>query len=403
MQRREFLQSGLLLGTAGLLPGVELAANGQLKESAPVDMDALIDKVVDEDIIVFDELDEKWQPNEYERDYIRRIAEIPKLTRQEEFTLSKQIRGNSRKFRAKVLGCDYFLQYAVQTLKLGHYRALPDLEPEFLSPAEPEISLNSLFPKQLRTLERIIRRNRQDYRCATRKSYSPEERKAAWSRLGRRRRRAVRIIDEIGFSVHSHPVTGCQEMPLSTCWVETMIPTLEAFSNRADELQCQIREHKLAGSPKDERRLLEEEFKSILQLTQETPTSLRNRVKAAKELTTKYLETKKELVAGNLWLVISIAKNYRNRGLTLLDLIQEGRAGLMWAGDKFVYRRGFNFRTYAKWWIRHAISRALSYRGYHSCFRRISIHEVESIMAKIREARFCSTSQELLDYADYLD
>ena len=94
----------------------------------------------------------------------------------------------------------------------------------------------------------------------------------------------------------------------------------------------------------------------------------------------KYDNIKRDLSSGNLRLVVSIAKKYRNRGMSFLDLIQEGNTGLMRAVDKYEYRRGFKFSTYATWWIRQAITRAIADQGRTI---RIPVHMID-ILSKLR-------------------
>ena len=93
-----------------------------------------------------------------------------------------------------------------------------------------------------------------------------------------------------------------------------------------------------------------------------------------------YEEVKRQLSSGNLRLVVSIAKKYRNRGLSFLDLIQEGNTGLMRAVDKYEYRRGYKFSTYATWWIRQAITRAIADQARTI---RIPVHMID-VLSKLR-------------------
>jgi RNA polymerase primary sigma factor len=115
-------------------------------------------------------------------------------------------------------------------------------------------------------------------------------------------------------------------------------------------------------------------------ITQESPASLRAKCELFAEEFRLYEQVKRELSNGNLRLVVSIAKKYRNRGLSFLDLIQEGNTGLMRAVDKYEYRRGFKFSTYATWWIRQAITRAIADQARTI---RIPVHMID-VLSKLR-------------------
>ncbi|MCR4410812.1 MAG: sigma-70 family RNA polymerase sigma factor [Thermoguttaceae bacterium] len=309
---------------------------------------------------------ESWSDDPV-RMYLTQMGEIPLLTRQQEIALAKQIEITRSRFRRRVVECDYVMQQIVRTLRRVHEGELPfdrTVQVSVTDRLEKDQILGRL-PHNLRTLSVILKRNRHDYRVATSRSRPLGQRKAAWRRLGRSRRRAVLLIEELG---------------LRTQRIEPWIKTLEDYSRRVDELKARIDEHRKAGGPAREREPWLAEFRNILRATQETPTSLRNRVRYIKAIYAQYQEAKRGLSEGNLRLVVSIAKKYRNRGLSFLDLIQEGNAGLMRAVDKFEYRRGFKFCTYATWWIRQAITRAVADQ---SRTIRIPVHMVET-MSRVR-------------------
>jgi RNA polymerase primary sigma factor len=309
---------------------------------------------------------ESWSDDPV-RMYLTQMGEIPLLTRQQEISLAKKIEITRAKFRHKVLECDYVMQQAVRVLRRVHEGDLPfdrTVQVSVSDRLEKEHILGRL-PHNLKTLNVLLKRNLRDYRVATSRPHSMGIRRRAWRRLGRSRRRAVRLIEELG---------------LRTQRIEPMINTLEDFSRRVDELKARIDEHRRHRGALKEREPWLMEFRNILRATQETPTSLRNRVKALRDVYADYQEAKRGLSEGNLRLVVSIAKKYRNRGLSFLDLIQEGNAGLMRAVDKFEYRRGFKFCTYATWWIRQAITRAVADQ---SRTIRIPVHMVET-MSRVR-------------------
>jgi RNA polymerase primary sigma factor len=330
------------------------------------DVELELDPKSEDLLAVADEEGESWSDDPV-RMYLTQMGEIPLLTRQEEISLAKRIEITRARFRRCLLECDYVIQLAVKVLKRVHTGELPfdrTVQVSVTDRLEKDQILGR-FPHNLRTIETLLRQNRDDYRMATSKKYKVAQRREAWQRLGRRRRRAVKLVEELG---------------LRTQRIEPMIRTLDDFSRRVDMLRGQIEAHKKAKGASAERKPWITESRNILRATQESPSSLRNRVRNLRVVYSLYQQAKRGLSEGNLRLVVSIAKKYRNRGLSFLDLIQEGNAGLMRAVDKFEYRRGFKFCTYATWWIRQAITRAVADQ---SRTIRIPVHMVET-MSRVR-------------------
>ncbi len=281
------------------------------------------------------------------RTYLNQMGKIPLLTRQEEITLARRIEYFRARYRRRVLECDFALRKAVDMLALVHAGNLPFDRTLRVAPTEnlQRAQIVGRMPQNLATLRELVRRNRTDFRHAASTKRLTTERCAARARLSGRRRRAVSLVEELGLRIGK---------------IHALRKRLEKVSERMSELARQLRELRRFASAKEKRRAFRKELLRLMQLTCETPISLARRIRAINAELAEYQKASGELAAGNLRLVVSIAKNYRNRGLNFLDLIQEGNAGLLWAVEKFEYRRGYKFCTYATWWIRQAITRAIA-------------------------------------------
>ena len=139
-----------------------------------------------------------------------------------------------------------------------------------------------------------------------------------------------------------------------------------------------------AFAENDETVAITSELKDVVNISLMTTDEISEIYKAINEGVVESGKAKKEMIEANLRLVISIAKKYTNRGLQFLDLIQEGNIGLMKAVDKFEYKRGYKFSTYATWWIRQAITRSIADQARTI---RIPVHMIETISKLVRVSR----------------
>ena len=301
--------------------------------------------------------------------YLAQMSEIPLLTRDEEINLAKKIERARRKFRRSVLCCDYALQTTFATLNRVHAGELPFDRTIKISLTErlSKEQIQARMPGNLTTLEHIIEKNRVAFRTLISKSASKAEKTEARIEFLRGRQKAVSLVEELS---------------LRTRRILPLMDQLNGFADRMEFLQLELQELKTQRSraAQHQRANLKRELRDLMLMTQETPSSMRRRCKDIKQRFEYYDEVKQQLSSGNLRLVVSIAKKYRNRGLSFLDLIQEGNTGLMRAVDKYEYRRGFKFSTYATWWIRQAITRAIADQGRTI---RIPVHMID-ILSKLR-------------------
>jgi RNA polymerase primary sigma factor len=301
------------------------------------------------------------------RMYLTQMGEIPLLTRDKEIALARKIEVTRRRFRRKVLECDYALRQVVETLKRVHTGDLPFDRTVKVSQTEnlEKDKIIQRMPHNLATLEPLMEANVEDFQRLTDERGTHEEREMLRERLRLRRRKTVTLVEELS---------------IRTQKVQPLMKKLEQISHRMDELEREIANLRGNRAAREEKANLEKELQDLMLITLEEPASLRKRVLIMRQRFAEYEHAKRELSGGNLRLVVSIAKKYRNRGLSFLDLIQEGNTGLMRAVDKYEHRRGFKFSTYATWWIRQAITRAIADQARTI---RIPVHMIET-MSKLR-------------------
>ncbi len=315
----------------------------------------------------------KWSSDPI-RMYLTQMAEIPLLERDEEIALAKKIEVTRKRFRRTVIGCNLAMRVTLGTLGKVHRGRLPFDRTIKVSLTErlTKEQITARMPHNLKTLRHLTEENRRDFNRLMNRQTPSETRTLARKRFIRRRGKMLTLIEELS---------------LRTRRVQAMMRQMEEALARMDQIRSRLR--CLVDNPAtvDKRANLRKELRDLMAHTQETPGSLRKRCQRMKSQYRDYEQVKRQLSGGNLRLVVSIAKKYRNRGLSFLDLIQEGNTGLMRAVDKYEYRRGYKFSTYATWWIRQAITRAIADQARTI---RIPVHMID-VLSKLR-----NTAKQLL-------
>ncbi len=301
------------------------------------------------------------------RMYLTQMGEIPLLSREDELRLAKRIEITRKRFRTKVLESPLAVIEAIQILE-----DVKNGELAFDRTLKADSAIDVSKSDVLDRLPQVIDRLRQCVfdshegaeRLRTRR-LTAKQRSRLRHRLRENQRKCVVMLEE---------------MNIQSKKIKPMMEKLEGLSRRLDEVSTEIGDIRSDGGNRVRLATLRKELDQVMGQTLEGADDLRRRVREIRERFEDYEKTKRKLSSGNLRLVVSIGKKYRNRGLSFLDLIQEGNTGLMKAVEKYEYRRGYKFSTYATWWIRQAITRAIADQARTI---RIPVHMIET-MTKLR-------------------
>jgi RNA polymerase primary sigma factor len=304
------------------------------------------------------------------RMYLVQAADWPLLTRPQEIALTRDVEESRKRFRRTVMLCPFAQRQTLATLErvqAGELAIDRTVETSITSDKQTHQIIGRL-PHNLKTVAHLLDQDFRAFRKLISTRTSAARRRRALRTLLRRRYKVARLLEELSLRTSR----------LITIWKE-----LRDLAGELTEIEGQLAEAERFRLATAARVELKRRREDLLFRLLETPDSLSRRLRAIDARFSRWHRVRSELAQRNLRLVVAVAKQYRGRGLNFLDLIQEGNAGLMRAVDKYEYKLGYKFSTYATWWIRQGITRALADQ---SRLIRLPVHQAAKVSQVFRTA-----------------